>query len=491
MRRSAPGFIEWLLVTFLILGACLVLYKLYQYGDVRQLFPSRLTIAGVDVGGQTRDEAEARLTERYLDAPVTVYHRNSSFQLDPRQAEFNLDFERMMTQAIQERDQQDYWAGFWGFLWDRPIDVDPVPIYADHSTEALNATLRTILLGGNLDQPAQPPQADTSSMSFSYGQAGLETDLTNSIKDIEAALYRWKNRSADLLLLEVEPTEPGIGLLNTLLTNSIQEFEARSGGVGSYYVINLRTGQELSYNPRIPMTGLGTLNIAAMVEVARQTEIDIDEELRSLFSTAATSNETAVLNDLLAVIQLDGDEDLYIVADRLTDVMQSLGMVNTFIGCPVGGDWRCQEYATVANSQPLANIAPDKHFQTTAEDTALLLAMLYDCATFDGGALRAVYDGAVSQTECSLILELMKRNRISSLLERGVPVGTEIAHRHAWLSDTYGDAGIVFTDAAEYVIVEFTHKPGYLDWDISSTLMADLSRGTFNYFNFDDPYLDQ
>jgi hypothetical protein len=28
-----------------------------------------------------------------------------------------------------------------------------------------------------------------------------------------------------------------------------------------------------------------------------------------------------------------------------------------------------------------------------------------------------------------------------------------------------------------------------LEWEISSPLLADISRATYNYFNFDNPYL--
>ena len=47
----------------------------------------------------------------------------------------------------------------------------------------------------------------------------------------------------------------------------------------------------------------------------------------------------------------------------------------------------------------------------------------------------------------------MAQNKIGSLLEEGVPQETAVAHRHGWISDTHGDAGIVFTPEGNYVIV--------------------------------------
>jgi hypothetical protein len=70
----------------------------------------------------------------------------------------------------------------------------------------------------------------------------------------------------------------------------------------------------------------------------------------------------------------------------------------------------------------------------------------------------------------------MEQNKIGSLLEEGLPPGTLLAHRHGWISDTHADAGIVFTPAGDYVIVEFLYKPDWLEWELSSPLLSDVSR---------------
>jgi hypothetical protein len=63
-----------------------------------------------------------------------------------------------------------------------------------------------------------------------------------------------------------------------------------------------------------------------------------------------------------------------------------------------------------------------------------------------------------------------------------------VAHRHGWINDTHGDAGIVYTPNGNFVIVMFAHKPGWLPWELSSPMLADIARATYNYFNFEDPY---
>jgi beta-lactamase class A len=83
----------------------------------------------------------------------------------------------------------------------------------------------------------------------------------------------------------------------------------------------------------------------------------------------------------------------------------------------------------------------------------------------------------------------MSRNQIGSLLEEGIPPGTRVAHRHGWISDTHADAGIVYSPGGNYVIVAILYKQDWLEWEVSSPLLAEISRATYNFFNFDNPYL--
>lgn len=83
----------------------------------------------------------------------------------------------------------------------------------------------------------------------------------------------------------------------------------------------------------------------------------------------------------------------------------------------------------------------------------------------------------------------MTQNDIGSLIQEGVPAQIPIAHRHGWMADTHGDAGIVYSPGGDYVIVQFLYKPNWLEWEVSSPLLANMSRATYNYFNFDAPFL--
>lgn len=154
--RSSPGMGQWLMVTLMVAGVVLLLYQIYQYGTFRQYMPAGLTVAGVEVGGLSRGEAAELLNSRYLEAEVVIYHGEDSITIEPAEhADFQLDLETMLNQADFQRDQQDFWSGFWGFLWDRPVEVEMVPLQATHNPDILRRTLETI--AGSFDAPPQPP----------------------------------------------------------------------------------------------------------------------------------------------------------------------------------------------------------------------------------------------------------------------------------------------------------------------------------------------
>ena len=71
---------------------------------------------------------------------------------------------------------------------------------------------------------------------------------------------------------------------------------------------------------------------------------------------------------------------------------------------------------------------------------------------------------------------------------RDVPV----SHKHGWDGITYGDAGIVMSPGGDYVIVIYVSDPstGWLLADISFPILREMSQLTYNYFNFDNPYLE-
>lgn len=485
--RSSPGLGQWLIVTLIVASVVLLLLKIYQYGTFRQYLPAGLTVGGIDAGGLTRDQAADLITARYLQADVVIYHGEESVAISPLDAEFQLDMETMLNEADFQRDQQDFWAGFWGFLWNRPIEVEMVELRATHDEEALRRVLDTI--AGGFDTPPQPPQPVPATMSFQYGESGLQTDIEASMDDVVAALYRPTEREAHLTLRPLQPERPEMELLGRLVFNYLQE--QAFGGVASVFIMDLASGEEVRIDVGVPMSGMDLLKVPIALEAYRVIENRPTVLQQQFITQTLLSDEPAGAISLLNVIA--GQENAYTGAQIVTESMWRLGLKNTFLAVPYGEALvpnARRTYETPANTTRPMLTNPDPAIQTTAEDMGTLLAMLYYCANNGGGALLAAYPESLTPEECQQVLSVMQENRIGSLIEEGVPPSTPIAHRHGWVGDTHADAGIVYSPGGDYVLVEFFYQDEWLPWDRSSPLMADISRAAYNFFNFDDPYLE-
>ena len=485
-RSSSPGIGQWVTVSIMVVVTIFLILKLYQYAGFRQYYPAGLTIAGIDVGGLTRDETSALLTNRYLDAPITIYHGEQPFPIDPSQAKFTLDRETMLSQADYQRAQQDFWAGFWGFLWNRPVEVAPVPLSATHDRESLREVMNKIAVLS--DKPSQPPQPVPGSLSFQYGAVGTETQIEASFADVEAALYRPTNREAHLTVNSGQVLRPELNLLTRLIVNHLQDFTQFDDGVASVFLLDLTTGEEIDINSDVAMSGLDLLRVPVALEAYRTLEQRPTISQQRLISDTLSENpENESANSLLRLI--GGGDDPYLGAEMTTDSLTRLGLTNSFIAAPFGEEIR-NKVVTPANSTDGLLTNPVNETQTTAEEMGILLSMIYYCAEGQGGTIAAAFDDDITRGECADLLADMQENQIESLIEEGVPAETAVSHRHNFGKETHSDAAIVYTPAGDYVLTVILYKPDWLEWETSSTLIADISRAAYNYFNFDEPYLD-
>jgi hypothetical protein len=476
---------QWLVMTVIVTSVVFLLYKVYQYGSFRQYLPAGLTVAGVDVGGLSRNEAAALLTSRYLDAEVVLYHGDESVSISPTDdAEFTLDLETMLNQADFQRDQQDFWAGFWGFLWQRPIEVEMVELRATHNPATLQRTLETI--GSSFDSPSQAPQPVPATLSFQYGEAGVRTDVAASMSDVIAALYRPTRREAHLTLRASGTERPDIAMLGNLIINHLEN--ARFEGVASIFIVDLQSGQEVRIEAGQAMSGIDLIKLPIVLEAYRLLENAPTPSQTRLITGTLLTTEAEPAIGLLNMVA--GQENPYLGAELTTASLWRLGLKNSFLAVPYGQAPRGQAtYETPANGGANLLTTPDPGIQTTAEDLGTLLSMLYYCAETGGGGLRAAYSQEITQAECQQIISFMQQNDIGSLIEQGVPADTPVAHRHGWVGDTHADAGIIYSPGGDFVLVEILYQQDWLPWDRSSPLMADIARAAYNYFNFDNPFL--
>ncbi len=479
---------KFLFLLLLVMGAGYLAYQAFLYMQTRQNMPPGMVIAGVDVGGLTKDETAVALQDHYY-APVRLTYRQELVELDPQTAGFTLDLDAMLGEAQNTIDQQDVWQGYLRFLIGGRLEPISIDLKASHDPAALQDRLQTIATF--LDQPPRPPQLNSETETFEMGQPGYLTDVAASLPAIEKALYQPDDRAADLLVQD----EPAPAFDINFMRDSVQKQLDAFSGIGSVFIMDLNTGEEIDINADMAISGLSILKIAIFLETYRALDNPPNDYVQGLFYDTAVQSSNFGANLLLH--EIAGEYNTYKGADILTESMKRLGLVNTFMAVPydaVAPATRPNTYTTPANSKPDLQMIPDTAMQTTAEEIGSLLSMIYYCSK-GGGTLMAVYPGQITPDECQAILDLMVLNKEGNLIRFGVPEDVPVSHKHGWDLVTHGDAGIVFSPGGDYVIVEYLSlraddTSGWLDHDISFPILREISRTAYNYFNPDHPNLE-
>ena len=310
------------------------------------------------------------------------------------------------------------------------------------------------MLASFMDKPATGPRLVQETESYEMGQDGYVTDIAASLPLVEEVLYRPEDRQVQLVIID-EPAKP---FDMNMLTESIQRQIQAFNGLGSFFIMDLNTGEELGINEDVALSGLSVVKIAILLETFRALDFEPTVDQEKLIAETAVNSGNFSANLLLDVVA--GQDNAYLGVDILTESMQQLGLENTFIVTPYEEPNRPgrSTRSTPANSRTDINTFPDPTMQTTAEDMGTLLSMIYYCAQ-GGGTLLAVYPEQITPGECQAIIDILSQNVEGNLIRFGVPEGTKVTHKHGWAGNTHGDAGIVFSPGGDYVIVEYLSEP--------------------------------
>lgn len=485
MLKSLQKFLSGVLLIFVVL---FLAYQALLYWLARDALPTGMTIAGLDVSGLTREEA-AELLQTQYSTPIILHHAEEQVPILPADVGFNLDVETMLAEADAYKAQQTVWQGYVQFVLGRSLEPEDIRLQATHDQEALRQQLLSV--AAFMDKPATAPQLLVEEGDYVPGEPGYVTDIEASLPLAEMALYQAEpdKRQATLFLQPQAPIELNLGVLEDQLRRELAQAE---GLFGSVFVMDLQTGEEIGINADVVLSGLSILKIAIFIDAYRMLDRPPNEYEAELFYDTAVRSSNFSANLLLHIIA--GEENTYEGATKLTEFMQRLGLENSFMAIPYDAAFvasRPETYVTPANSMPDIPTNPDTARQTTAEDMGTLLSMLYYCSK-GGGALLAVYPGEITPDECQAIIDLMIQNTEGNLIRLGVPEDVPVSHKHGWGDNlTHGDAGIVFSPGGDYVIVTYLHQPdGFIVSEQSFPILWELSRLTYNYFNYTDPYLD-
>ncbi len=489
--RPRSSFMRLAASFLLISTLVLLIVQLILYSRDRANFPAGLVVAGIPVGGISRQDAAERLLRVY-NLPVELRYGDSVIHMDPAVAEFRLNLEGMIAAADQQRTSSPFWGGFWDYLWGNVSNPVEVPLDATYS-EGLLLRYLNEEISARYDKAPSPAQPIAGTTQFRLGEPGTTINVDSAIPQIESALFSPTQRSVSLTIQQSATARPNLQNLQVQLQQIMEV--AGYDGIADIYFQDLATGQEMHFiyrlgsnlptQPDISFTAASLMKVPVMVSTFKTLDSEPDARVEELFREMIAQSLNEATDALMSEV-VGGPR----APIAVTEDMRQLGLENTFLagyfylGAPL-----LERYSTPASQRSDVNTDPDPYNQTTPTDMGMLLSDIYQCAEDGGGTLRAVFPDQITQGECLDMLEILSQNRIGILIEAGVPEGTRVAHKHGWVTNpntqvinVMSDAGVVFTPSGDYVLVISFYQPVQLIFDPISAIFSDISEAVYNYY---------
>ncbi len=490
IERDTSFILRWASLFFISAAIIISMFALISYSRERGNYPLGMKIGGIDVGGITPQEASQRLLQSYK-VPVELHYAGAIIHIDPSAAGFQIDTESMLAAADLQRTGRSFWGGYWDFLWDRKSTTNDVPLISSFDEARLKEYLINEI-SSRYDQPATSAAPQPGQVVFIPGSPGQELDIDRAAILIGDALKTPDNRTVSLTFRRTNPGRPPLKNLEILI-KQIVDITPFDGVVG-VYLQDLQTGgemrigynqnQDVSLEPDIAFTASSTIKIPILVSVFKNLGPNIDKDIQNLVTEMITKSENPASDALMS--RINNIKGPLIV----TKDLQTLGLKNTFLaGYFFDGAPLLQSFETPANKRIDISTNPDYYNQTTPSDIGSLLVDIYQCSQSGGGGLVAAFPDKFNKQVCSQIIDYLKKDKIGVLIEAGLPEGTQIAHKHGWISGSSGiiqnisDAAIVYTPAGNYVLTIYVYHPIQAVWDPVSGMIAKISEAVYNYYN--------
>lgn len=492
--RDTSFALRWVSLIFIAAAIVLTMIELVSFSRLRGNYPPGMTIAGVPVGGVDPGEAVQRLLQVYNNTPIEIQVSGSAIHMEPALAGFQIDTESMLAAADLQRTGGSFWLNFWDYLWNRRPGTTDVPLIATLSEDRLRLYLQE-QIAPRYNKPSVAAQPIAGQIIFKEGQPGEELDVDRAVLLIEDALKSASSRTVSLTFRRSAAAPPQLKDLEVLIKNQIIDGTPFDGVVG-FYMQDLRTGAELhfgydhnqnvSVEPDIAFTASSTIKIPIMLSVYKNLGPELDKGTQDLITEMITKSENPASDALMR--KIDSSRGPLIVSED----MKAIGLEDTFLAgyfcSPVDPCPQLQVFNTPANQRTDISTDPDSYNQTTTADIGALLADIYQCAERGGSALVAAFPGKINQKICQDIIAYLKRDKIGSLIEAGVPDGTQVAHKHGWISTdgvikNFSDAGIIYSPNGDYVLVIYAYHPIQAVFQPVSKMYAEISQVVYNYFN--------
>ncbi len=480
--------ISWL---FILAAAGLFALELIRFSQQIDTLSTDVTVAGVNVGGLSGQDAVSRWEQAYAQ-PITLWYNDSPILLDPAAVGFRTNEQSMLAAARAASEaESSFWSRFFNYLLGgRTERVVSVELSADYQEALLRQFLEDI--AARYDRSAGEASFDLQTLSLRAGGQGLLLDIDAAERMVDAALRDPNNRQVVLPVSGTDASRPSIDALRSLIIAYLDSEGFIYDGqttVASVFIMDLQSGAEVNILGDVAVSAASTAKVPILTNFYRTLTFAPSDDFAFIMAESLLCSNNSSSNYL---IEYSAQRDIFAGLANINNMLQYLGIRNTYITAPFDlGD------GVVLGSIPAPTSAPNANFntgadpfnQTTAEDLGTLFSLIYDCAYFGSGLVAAYPEGEFTQNECRQMLNLMSANDLERLLQGGIPADGIISHKNGWLSDVHGDAGIVFPpNGRNYVISVFVWQDGeFFTFERAWPLIEGISRAAWNYFSPEQP----
>jgi hypothetical protein len=497
-KKRRPIFLRlWVISSALLVASTgLFTYELLAFSQSASRLAPNLVVADINVSNLTPTEARI-LWERAYAQPVILYYGDSPIVLDPATVGFRPNVQTMLASAQNINTALgSFWERFVQYLTQQdttqPVNI---PLDADFQRGLLEQLLRDI--SARYDRPPGEPGFDVATLTTFDGQQGFAIDIPQAMQLIESALRSPVNRTVLLPIGGATSNKPTLQTLQNLITAYFDSQGFIYDGVddiGSVFVMDLRTGEEINLLGDVAFTSASTVKLPIMLNYFRSQNNEPTQEEAWLLAQSMLCSRNSSSNLLM---EITGGGNVFNGVAQVTQTAQFAGARNTFLSSRLIEGVPNEQLGSISVPETFPNpnfdTNPDPYNQTTTEDMGTLLSMIYDCANYGSGLITAFPNGEFTQLECRRMLELMSANDLERLLQGGLPEGIRIEHKNGWLGGMVGDAGIVYpSNGRNYIIAVYLwENTDFQDFTRLWPILEDVSRAVWNYFSPETALLDR
>ena len=488
-RKKKNGLGRGILLTLgigLMLAAFIVGLNAYsKFKAIPVLLPSQTSLSGIPLGNLNLEEALQRIREAF-NIPVELRYKRARIQFSPQELGFSVNEQELNNELLQSQKS----LSFWNYLWNKSIPETENEIQLAYNLDENQLSLfLNQIFSERYDQPATAPTPILYSTNFTPGQAGYQLiSLPETVQEVKNALLSPAERIIELNVSEEAAAPVNWANVEAMLRQTF--LLERFNGLAEVYLQDMQNGQLMHFalqnNQDVPVdvaySAASTIKIPIMVSVMRRLEEPLPNQATSWMRLMIGESLNPPADGLMKAYLDNQRGPLMVTAD-----MRELGYQNTFLaGYFEPGSPLLEQISTPANQRRDIFLDPDLYNQTVPSEVGDLLAKIYRCSKDPNQAL---FNGQITSTECTMMLDYLKENKIHQLLETGLAPEATIAHKHGWTNETDGllhtisDSAVISTPGGDYVLVVFAYKSDQFLFDEGNWLFGKLSQIIYNSYN--------